>query len=77
MPDQAPPDAGPETSLGPNVVNQTLIASTCYGHVVRCGCGWRAIHSSESAARGSGERHVWTAHGTRPPSRTPKGDAAA
>jgi len=47
---------------GPNVVNQVVHAATFYGHVARCGCGWKALHETEIAALGAGQRHLKTAH---------------
>lgn len=56
-------------SMGPNVVKQVLFASTLYGRVARCGCGWKAVHQTVPAALASGRRHSWTAHGVvLPPS---------
>ena len=55
-------------SSGPNVVNQVITASTLYGCVARCGCGWKAVHVDEVAARASGRRHTSATHGTGQPS---------
>lgn len=60
-------DASPKSPPGPNVVNQVLLASTLYGCVARCGCGWKAVHGDETAAQASGERHTRTAHGVVAP----------
>lgn len=49
-------------SSGPNVINQVLTAATSYGHVARCGCGWKAVHETKIAALVAGQRHVKAAH---------------
>ena len=50
-------------SPGPNVLHQVIVAAALYGHVARCGCGWKVVHATRTAAQASGRRHVWTAHG--------------
>jgi hypothetical protein len=55
-------------SEGPNVVNQVVFASTLYGCVARCGCGWKAVHENKTAAWESGGRHARTAHSAGQPS---------
>lgn len=47
---------------GPSVINQVMTAATFYGHVARCGCGWKAVHESKIAALVAGQRHVKAAH---------------
>lgn len=49
-------------SAGPHVVNQVLTAATFYGHVARCGCGWKAVHETGIAALAAGQRHLRAAH---------------
>ncbi len=61
---------------GPNVVNQVLTAATFYGHVARCGCGWKAVHETGIAALVAGQRHLWAAHGTATQLDEPKDGAA-
>lgn len=51
-----------ETSLDPYAVNQVFVATVGYGHVARCGCGWRAVHNSAATAVESGRRHVTDKH---------------
>jgi hypothetical protein len=65
------------TSLGPNVVQQVFCANTLYGCVARCGCGWKAVHDTETAARTSGSRHVSAAHGVVLPASPDSEDGAA
>lgn len=50
------------TGPGPGVVNQVLTTRTGFGHIARCGCGWRAICETSIAALVSGQRHLRQAH---------------
>ena len=60
---------------GPGVLGQVVTAATGYGHVARCGCGWKSVCETSIAALVSGRRHVRTAH---PPEQDSdrKGDVA-
>jgi hypothetical protein len=71
------PRVMPLDSLGPNVVQQVLCANTLYGCVARCGCGWKAVHDTETAARTSGSRHVSAVHGVVLPASPDSEDGAA
>jgi hypothetical protein len=55
------------TSEGPGVLNQVFTVATGYGFISRCGCGWKAIHTTRDAAVQSGRRHILDKHkeGTR------------
>jgi hypothetical protein len=58
------PEMNPETNAtrtgGPNEVNQVFTVATGYGHVSRCGCGWRALHQTNIEGLVSGQRHLRT-----------------
>lgn len=66
------------TADGPININQVVHAATGFGHVARCGCGWRAVHDSKIGAIVAGQRHVRAAHGAPVPESVnpPEGDAA-
>jgi hypothetical protein len=57
---------------GPNVVNQVVHAATFYGHVARCGCGWKTVHESHIAGLVAGQRHLWNVHGVAPAEESPR-----
>lgn len=50
----------PDTGLFP--INQVVTAATKFGHVARCGCGWRAVLDTKVGAITAGQRHLRAAH---------------
>lgn len=58
---QAPEDLA-AGRVGPGVLDQVVTAATRYGHVARCGCGWKAVHETKIAGLVAGRRHVRAAH---------------
>ena len=51
-----------ESKPGPLVLNQIVTARTAFGHIARCGCGWRVICETSIAALVSGQRHLKDEH---------------
>lgn len=58
-------------------INQVVTAATGFGHVARCGCGWRVVLDTKIGAIVAGQRHVRAAHDVPAPEEaTPPENAA-